>query len=210
MSLGANSNKLSAMKTPHWLQWTAIFLLITATLTLALITQGVFDPRPLGTNQWRETQVMVTVPATRRQLVWQETKLPLAPYSLRVTAVHQQGEQDVAYGIVVGSEVTFLAVVITPSGQVTIWQENADGTQQLLRPTAPFPHVRPPPIANEIWLDNHNNQLTLRINREWLWQGEIELQQQWGVVTQSFGSTAVIQLQTIELFTDFMAYPIPG
>jgi hypothetical protein len=55
---------------------------------------------------------------------------------------------------------------------------------------------------NEIWLDVVDGRLTARINREWLWSGEVgQLEGQIGLWAESFGAAAVIDYQAIQLFT---------
>jgi hypothetical protein len=71
-----------------------------------------------------------------------------------------------------------------------------------LLPWQPWPHVRLASEPNEIWLDVVDGRLTARINREWLWSGEVgPLEGQIGLWAESFGAAAVIDYQAIQLFT---------
>ncbi len=183
----------------RWLRLTAVIILITAVVAIFLISQGLFDPKPLGEEAWQQTVGQQTVVAGERRLTWLAHP-PLPPaYSLRLTAVFQEGERDSAYGLLLGDEHEgWTAVTVSPLGNVAVWQERG-GERTYFRDPAPFPHVRP--AANEIWVDMADGQMTLRLNREWVWAGPATPGKQMGLIVESWGETAVVQFQKIQLFT---------
>lgn len=165
---------------------------------ILFIWAGVFDPQPVGTAVWQQTLSSQTIPAGSRQIVWLDQPLPQGNYTVQVTAVLQSGEQDITYGLLLGTDEQDLAMELSPLGYLSLTSRSS-----LLAPLPlqPWPHVRPGAAPNEIWVDVENGRFTIRINRELLWQGEVgELDGTIGWVGQSFGETAVIQLQ-YTLFT---------
>lgn len=202
----------------RWLRYAAILLLLTAVSTIVLVSTGVFDPQPIGREQWRQSLSSQTLPPHSRQLHWLAQPLPDSPFTLRLTAAHQSGELDSGYGLAIGREERHLAVAVSPLGYVTIWQTSRDekpadavqspvpGTSSLL-PWQTWPHVRQGSGVNEIWVDvdrrhgDNGGQVTVRVNREWLWSGQVRpITGQAGLVAESFGKTAVIDFQTVQLF----------
>jgi hypothetical protein len=206
---------------PRWLRGLAVLLLVSSLATIALIAAGVFDPKPVGRLSWSQSLEPQTIPGGRRQLTWLAQPLAKEPYSLRLTAAYQSGDMDMGYGLVIGHDAHYLGVAVSPLGYVTIWQEGADqkGSDansllpsplpsafcllpSSLLPWQPWPHVRLASEPNEIWLDVVDGRLTARINREWLWSGEVgQLEGQIGLWAESFGAAAVIDYQAIQLFT---------
>ncbi|NKQ34059.1 MAG: hypothetical protein HF973_00415, partial [Chloroflexi bacterium] len=70
-------------------------------------------------------------------------------------------------------------------------------------PPAPFPHVRRGTDPNEIWVDVANDLMTIRINRELLWSGDVgELNGELGVWGESFANTAVYHLPQIIVYEE--------
>jgi hypothetical protein len=167
-----------------------------------LILSGVFDPKPVGE---RPLFPQIVAPQAPR-LTWLDEPIPAESYSVRLTAAQEAGNtgrgMDVGYGLALGSDEAHVAVVVSPLGYLSVWQTDGQETAVIL-PWQTWPHVRRDVEPNEIWLDVENGRLTIRINREWLWAGEIEpLTGQIGVVTESFGETAVVDFQTIQIFEE--------
>lgn len=168
---------------------------------ILLIWAGVFDPQPVGTAVWQQTLPSQTIPAGSRQIVWLDRPIPPGDYTVRVTAVWQSGEQDITYGLLLGTDERHLAMELSPLGYLSLTAFSPRSSLLAPLPLQPWPHVRPGDAPNEIWVDVENGRFTIRINRELLWQGEVgELDGTIGWVGQSFGETAVIQLQ-YTLFT---------
>jgi hypothetical protein len=136
-----------------------------------------------------------TIAAESLQVTWLE-EVTAASYSVRATAVHQSGELDMIYGLVLGSEMDYLAVAVSPLGYVSLWQGD-----RMLLPLQPWPHVHPGSQPNEIGVDVKKDQLTIRINREILWVGAVNMAGSVGVMGQSWGEAAVIHFPSIQLFT---------
>lgn len=176
-------------------------LLGAAALLIGLIAGGVFDPQPIGAEQWRQALAPRTVPAAARQIHWLDVPLPENDYTVRLTAAYQSGELDSAYGLALGSDAEYLSIELSPLGYVTLHPSP-------LLPWQPWPHVRPGTAANEIWLDVTDGHLTARLNRELLWSGEIgPVHGRIGLVAESFGEAAVIDFQMLELFAATASKP---
>ena len=129
--------------------------------------------------------------------------LPSGRYSLRLTAAREDGETDIGYGLALGDENEYLAVAVSPLGYLSVWQKSGAETDTIL-PWQTWPHVGRGLEPNEIWLDSEENgRLTIRINREFLWEGEIEPPSgQIGLIGESFGETAVVDFQAVRIFEE--------
>ena len=184
------------MASTRWLRIGTILLAATAVLFITLILAGVFDPQPVGELQWEQPLSAQTIAAQTRRVIWLERSTPAGPYSLRLTAVHRAGEMDVGYGLVVGDEEQFLAAAVSPLGYAAVWQQP---DASFLFPWQAWPHVRAD--ANEIWLDRVDGRLTVRLNRELLWQGQVEDSDgRIGLILESVDAAAVIEFQALQLF----------
>lgn len=184
----------------RWLRWLTVLVLVTAVTLIIIITVGTFDPKPVGTLQWERPLTPQTITAGSQQIIWLEPTTLVDAYSLRLTTAYQSGETDVLYGLVIGNEVDYLVTAVSPLGYATVWeQHSAFSIQQLA--FQPWPHVRPD--ENEIWLDVVDGRVTIRINRELLWSGLVETSQgRIGLWGESFGETAVIDFQELQLFAE--------
>ncbi len=183
----------------RWLRWLSGLLAGTAVVAIILILSGMFDPQPVGTLQWERPLTRQIIPTHTRRIVWLDETTPDEAYSLRLQAAYQSGETDIVYGLALGSDDDYLAVIASPLGYTGIAEVHPSFIIHRL-PFRPWPHVRPD--ANEIWLDVIDGRVTARINREWLWEGEIaDISGQIGLVVESFGETAVIDFQTIQLLS---------
>lgn len=173
------------------------FLLAAAVLLISLIASGVFDPKPVGTRQ-------TTLPATRlpisqvgQTIRWLDEPLPEGDFSVRGTAVLQSGTPDSGVGLALGSDAEAFVVAVSPLGYVLVQQAG-----EPLLPWQPWPHVRPDDTANEIWIDVRGEAITVRLNRELLWQGNYSLStRSLGLFSEGFGETAVYTFPILELFT---------
>ena len=190
-----------------------VIALATAVFAILLIAGGAFDPQPFGPLNWQQELTPLTLPAQERVITWLPQELPNQPYSLRLLAARERGEADIAYGLVVGDEEAYLAVVVSPLGYLTVWQEGKNcqlsmvNCQLSMMPWQTWPHVRTGEEANEIWLDVAGEQVSIRINRELLWEGQARgLGKQVGVIGESFGETAVVDFRTLKLFTESSPY----
>ncbi|MBK8900131.1 MAG: hypothetical protein IPM53_03020 [Anaerolineaceae bacterium] len=171
-------------------------LLAAAVFLIILIASGVFDPKPVGTRQTTLSATTLTVSQPGQTIRWLDTPLPAGDFSVRGTAVLQSGNPDSGVGLALGSEDQAVVVAVSPSGYVLVQQ----GDEPLL-PWQPWPHVRTDNTPNEIWIDVRGEEMTVRLNRELLWQGTYQLStRSLGLFGEGFGETAVYAFSTLELF----------
>jgi hypothetical protein len=199
---------LNMSNDPGWLRWSAGLSLLAAALTISLITSEVFDPKPVGHTQWYQPLAAHRIPAHSRRTFWLDPVLPEQDYSLRLTAAHLRGEIDSGYGLIIGSARHFLAAEVSSLGYVSLWHydgrsDAADPASTYLLPWQTWPHVRTGAQPNEIWLERRGERITIRINRELMWQGEVgRFSGQIGLVGESFGDWAIVDFRELRLFTD--------
>lgn len=181
------------------LQGFFVLLVGGTAVMIGLIQSGLFDPKPMGEWAGERPLSPQTIPAHTQQRFWLDEALPAGAYSVRLTAAYQDGETDSGYGLLLGSENAHLAVAVSPLGYLSVWQVTENETNVIL-PWQTWPHVRRGAEPNEIWLDvAENGRLTIRINREWLWSGDVETPAgQVGLVGESFGETAVVDFQKLD------------
>lgn len=186
------------------LSWLALLLLAALAGGVALVSAGLFDPPLNGTTVRERPLPAHTIPAHGRFLTWLDEPLPPTNYTLRLTAVHQSGEPDVGYGLIVGDDSNGLTVLVSPLGYVTVRLG-----ETAVVPWQPWPHVQTGTEPNEIWLNvggvEGNGRAAVRINRELLWAGEVageigELSGQMGLVGENYGGeTAVVAWEKLEI-----------
>jgi hypothetical protein len=176
-------------------RWTAVALCVSILLLVLLISSGRFDPQPVGMLRWQKALPAQTIVPGAPEVEWLDEGAT-ADYSVRAKAVYQSGEKDIIYGLVLGSETDYLVTAVSPLGYVSLWRG-----ETMLLPLQPWPHVHLDSEPNEIWVNAENGQLTVRINREILWKGRVDVAGGVGVIGESWGGTAVIQFQSIQLFT---------
>ncbi len=177
------------------LHWTAVALLAPILATTFLILTGFFDPIPTETNSITIQPASLTTAPQGKQIVWLTTT-PTPPFSIRLNVALQSGEIDSGYGLLLGANDAYFGVAVAPTGYLTVWQTGTQDTTIL--PWQTWPHVKTDKVANEIWLDvSADNTVTIRVNREFLWSGEIDMPiREVGIYGESFGETAVIHFQT--------------
>ena len=183
-------------------------LLLAAMTIITLIAMGIFDPQPVGELQWERPLPTLTLKPQTPQLVPLDIDLSDIDYSLRLTAVHQSGDPDSGYGLALGQQ-SPLIIALSPLGYTAIWQQpdSAFSLQPSVFyfPWQTWPHVRPG--SNEIWVDVIRGQepstghITIRLNRELLWSGDVLLDDGISLYSETFGDTAVVNFQTLQLFS---------
>ncbi|KAA3659334.1 MAG: hypothetical protein DWQ04_22625 [Chloroflexi bacterium] len=198
-----------------WLQMlrgTAVSLLVLGIVGSFLVRSGLFDPKPVGELQESFQPVGKITVGEDRKVEWLDVTMPDGDFSVRGTAVYQSGSPDSLYGFLLGNETENIIVAVSPLGYVTIEQSTVNNQQstinqppahspQSLFPFQTWPHVRTGTVPNEIWIDVIGNQVTVWLNRELLWVGEVDIVgRQIGVVGESFGETAVFDFKQIQLF----------
>ena len=155
------------------------YLLAAAVFLIILIATGVFDPKPVGERQTILPVASLTVNQPGQTIHWLEAPLPAGDFSVRGTAVFHSGSPDSGAGLALDEFV----VAVSPLGYVLVQQADEPALAW-----QPWPHVQLNDPPNEIWLDRRGNQLTVRLNRELLWQGQVELKQRrLGLFGENFG-----------------------
>ena len=182
---------------------------VTAVTLLLLILSGIFDPKPIGQPVWTAEPGQLIIPADESKIVWLRP-LPQTNFSVRLTAVHQSGSPDSAVGLILGSDQQNSRISISPLGYAAIKSPCHPVTLSPCHPfpPAPFPHARPGTDPNEIQVDVTNNLMTVRVNRELLWSGDVgELNGELGVWGESYGDTAVYHLPQIIVYEEIGDLP---
>ncbi|UCG23701.1 MAG: hypothetical protein JSW55_16400 [Chloroflexota bacterium] len=194
---------MASPETPswRWLNWTILLVFCTAVVLIGLISAGVFDPKPIGMLVESMPLGSVALDAGQRQLTWLEMAAPAADHSLRLEAALVEGEEDSAYGLVVGNESENLVVAISPVGYVAILA-NSDPDEGPIIPWRTWPHVVEGNGANELWLDIEGDMLiSVRTNRELLWRGAQSVPGSGiGLWAESFGGPAKVEFNSLEFF----------
>jgi hypothetical protein len=190
----------------RWLARVAVLLLLAITLAITLIASGIFDPAPAGTLRWQLATRRMLLPSQSRDIIWLEEPVPNAPITLRVSAALDNGEEDIGYGLVLGNEAAYLAVAVSPLGYLAIWESNTISTatkDSYLLPWQTWPHVNTANSSNEIWVDIVGSRATIRVNREWLWEGDISnASGSAGLLGESFAEAAVVDFERMELYAE--------
>jgi hypothetical protein len=180
-------------------------LLLFTLLAIVLIASGVFDPSPVGTSRWRLEDRQMMLSSQSRDIIWLEEQVPDSPITIRMTASHKSGEEDIGYGLLLGDEAAYLAVAVSPLGYLSIWEseiQSGHSTDSYLLQWQTWPHVKTNRSPNEIWVDIAGNRASVRVNREWLWEGDITSNtENVGLLGESFADTAVIDFESVELFS---------
>lgn len=191
------------MTTPkhRWLFVVAFILAASTALALGLINSGIFDPTPIGRIKSSEALIPMTLAPQTRQISWLKNKLPDSPYSIRLTAALKEGEPDSAYGLTFGDNNAYFSVTVSPLGYLAVWGKGSVDVFYLNWQT--WPHVKKGQEKNEIWVDIAAEHATVRVNRELLWQGEIDpVSQRIGLIGETFGQASTIDFESIEIFSD--------
>lgn len=173
-------------------------------LTLILIATGPFDPQPVGPVAAEQSPGALTAGPQSTTIRWLTTAAPPHPFTAQLTAHHASGAIDSGYGLVVGSDKAYLATAVAPTGMVSIWQTSHKGETQAILPWQPWPHVGTGDAPNEIWVDVDDTAVAVRINREQLWSGTLDValddsQVGWMVVSFEEASVTAVA-ETFRLF----------
>jgi hypothetical protein len=177
-------------------------------LSIALISAGVFDPKPQGklADSFGIDQTLTV--SGNQQTVWFDQSIPPGSYTIRLSANLATGDLDNGYGLLLGNEDEYVGVAVSPLGYVTMWQSVAatgDTPQQIsILPWQTWPHVNKNQDSNEIWIDVTTGDVSsVRLNRETLWQGSVPLSEhRYGIWANAFDGPANIDFSTLELFFD--------
>lgn len=196
---------------PQWLR-AAIFLVIAGSLALvSLIVAGAFDPQPLGDVAAEFVLDQAAVVGGQELLQWPAPEIGDSArnsHTWQLTAAHSNGEIDSGYGLALGDDQRALVVAVSPLGYAAVWERDEQGrhTADWL-PWQPWPHVKTAQGLNEIWIDvvpeGAADQVTVRINRELLWSGQVAaLAGSAGIWASSVGNNATIDFQRLVRYDD--------
>ncbi len=188
----------------RWLIGAAVLLLVVIVVAIGLIASGVFDPVLAGPRQWQVNGKQIAVPPQSRRVSWLAEEIPDSNLTIRVTGALEKGEKDSGYGLTFGDEENYFAVAVSPLGYLAIWESRLHTdtrNDSFLLPWQTWPHVKREHELNEIWVDISGEKASVRINREWLWEGEIGSKSRGiGLLGESFAETALFDFPSIELF----------
>ncbi len=173
------------------------YLMATAVFLIILIASGVFDPKPVGERQTTLPTTTLAVSEPGQTILWLDQMLPEGDFSVRGTAVYQSGSLDSGVGLALGDENSQIIVAISPLGYVLVQEDDT-----AVLPWQTWPHVQLEDAPNEIWINVRGEEVTVRINRELLWQGLVSLPtRNLGFFGENFGETAVYAIPTIDIFS---------
>ncbi len=171
-------------------------LLAAAVILIVLIISGVFDPKPVGKRQTTLPAAALTINQPGQTIRWLDAALPAGDFSVRGPAVLQSGSPDSGVGLALGRDAEAFVVAVSPLGYVLVQQAG-----EPVLPWQPWPHVRPDDTPNEIWIDVRGETITVRLNRELLWQGNYNLStRSLGLFGEGFGETAGYSFPSLEIF----------
>lgn len=167
-------------------------------LGLVVVAMGLFDPQPKGQLLVALPLEMMVVPAGQFNVKWLHEEIPAGNFTIRLTAAGPTAEPFVGYGLTLGRPESYLAVLVSPTGYVTMTPAPGRSFSDQWHT---WPHIHPQ-SSNEIQIDHdEGNHLTIRINRELFWQGEWPLAgNQIGLVGQGFENGVSIDFQELALW----------
>jgi hypothetical protein len=170
---------------------------------IALVAAGVFDPQPLGVQQWSAEPGLLVV--SEPHIDWQTAVA--GAFSAEMGASYNSGATDSGYGLVVGDAQAHLGVAVSPLGYLTVWETLGTTTVDHL-PWQTWPHVRTGQAANDLRLDWDGETVTLWVNRERLWDSAETsaltrcTDCQLGIWGQSFAGETTVNVTALRLFYD--------
>lgn len=192
----------------QWLGISAAVVLVAIAMSIALISAGVFDPRPQGKLAKSFDIDQALMVNGNQQIEWFDQAFSSRSYTIRLSANLAAGDLDTGYGLLLGNENQFVGVAVSALGYATIWQSAAaagDISQQIsILPWQTWPHVHTNQDSNEIWIDvSHGKISSVRLNREIFWQGSVPLNDhKYGIWAEGFAGPANIDFSLVELFFD--------
>lgn len=175
------NNEQQMQQVGKWLGWSAVLLLILAVLGISLISMGVFDP-PLAGEEESVVPLHRELTTATEQVEWLDVAVEGEAVTVWLAAAYTSGEQDSSYGLALGSPDDYLVVAVSPAGYVSVFQVSREQSEvsnssftmhhSSLLPWQPWPHIWRGTQSNEILLEIMGEDVTARVNREWLWQGK--------------------------------------
>ncbi|MFN2161204.1 MAG: hypothetical protein ACK2UR_20330 [Candidatus Promineifilaceae bacterium] len=188
---------------PRAISFLALFIVCVVFLVALLSVLEVFDPLPDRELIWQEELQAMHVPPKSAEQRWLKEELPLAPLEIRLTAAYGGGEIDSGYGLILGQDEGSISIMISPLGYAAVSQQrNSDesGAVDFLMPWQTWPHIHTGDDINELLVYLDGDRMTVRINREWFWEGaNIEAIRAAGVIGESFGEAVMINFHSAEI-----------
>ena len=188
----------------RWLGWSAVLLLLLAVLGISLISMGVFDPPLAGDEESvmpLDRQLTVSTEQIEWLDMAVEGEAVTVWLAAAYTQGEQDSSYGLALGspddylVVAVSPAGYVTVFQVNSEQLAVTSEQlAVNSEQFtlandpfavhhspftvhhspLLPWQPWPHVWRGQQSNEFLLEIVGDDVTARVNREWLWQGKWE------------------------------------
>jgi hypothetical protein len=181
----------------------ALFLIFSIVLGVFLIALGLFDPIEKDKPIWQKTLTPIRVTSQSIKVSWLKEALPQSPYSIRVTGNFDSGEMDSAFGLVLSQTNEHIVVLVSPLGYVSIWHAPSlanKNSRDYYLPWQTWPHISAGDSENEIYARVNGDKLSIRINREWLWDIDgIDQIDGFGIIGESFGEETTIDFHLAEL-----------
>jgi hypothetical protein len=193
-------------KLSRWIGYTAIIVFLVVILGIALISAGIFDPKPIGSLELTFEPGTLEVSAGASHFQKLDEVHSLSSGTIRLTAALIEGELDMGYGLSFGPVDQQVGIGISPLGYLTVWHDEgvlaADKEASPNIPWRTWPHVRQNFEENEIWADIENQRLkTIYVNRELLWQGDIPIQSvPLSIWAESFGESTKVNYPKLEIY----------
>lgn len=181
----------------------AMLLIGAVVLIVSLTALGSFDPTADGEPLWQTELGSIQILPDSTEVRPLMEDLPPYPLSVRLSAAHESGETDSAYGLLLGQKNGTVAIMVSPLGYVAIWRGSSDAdfeTKHYYLPWQTWPHVRTGDRKNEILVYLDGDKMTVRLNREWLWEGDNIDQAEWiGIVGESYGAETSLDFHLAEI-----------
>jgi hypothetical protein len=187
---------------PRLVTLLAFLLIGSIILVVFLLALGFSDPTANENQIWQASLSTMQLSSGTREIQWLRENLPQPPFSVRITASHDSGDLDSAYGILLDQENSKLAVMVSPLGYTSIWRES-NSTNKINEDYVAWqswPHVRTGSEENEIYVSLIGDSMSVRVNRELLWVGSgIDSIYRIGIIGESFGEDATLKFRLAEI-----------
>lgn len=181
----------------------AVLLLISLVLAVALSATGYLDPIKEGELIWQGSPGSLQIAPGSTEVRWLYDDLNQSPVAFRLSASLSAGEADSAYGLLLGQEDGAIAVLLSPLGYAAVSQQPYpanSGAKNFYLPWQTWPHVRRGEQENELYVVQDGNTLTVRVNREWLWEAQgIERITRMGIIGESFNDAAAVGFHSADI-----------
>lgn len=181
----------------------SLLLISSIVLVASLSALSFFDPLAKEDPALQKPLKPMPISPESKEIRWLQENLPQPTLSVRVTAGYGSGDLDSAYGILLGQGNKYFAIMISPLGYVSIWEQSAstEGETEIYHiPWQTWPHIRTGDSQNEIFVNLDGDSLSVRINREWLWETRgVDRVDRVGIIGESYGGDVSIDFKLAEI-----------